>query len=290
MGTLFVFWPCVWAATMAAYSSKLPIERLVVIVGTLALACVLVNTTICTLNDIADRKIDAQVERTRKRPLPSGRISLSAALMFLLAQVLGCLAMVKIWARDDVTPYALITLFPLHGLYPFMKRLTYWPQAWLGLSAAFGGVVAWQHIVGNVNWGVLVPYITGVISWVIYYDTVYATQDKKDDLKLGLGSTAVLFGNYLKPLLAFFAFLFVALFAYAGYVNQQGAPFYMVSILSAVIHLASQLGTVNFDDRASCMKTFLSNEQMGYLIWGGILLDYARNTGYLPTVLKADGV
>jgi len=282
-GILFVLWSPLWAATMGAYRTNLPWIDLLKTVAGCAVAATIVNCMICTLNDIMDREIDGRVERTKSRPLPSGRISLTAAVVFLLAQVAGLMGLVMFYTRKDVVPYAAVTLGPLHGLYPLMKRLTYWPQAWLGMAGATGGLVAWQYIVGEMDWSVMGPFFVALTFWAIHFDTVYAFQDKEDDKKLGLGSTAILFSSLgvEKPILYLIANTFVGCLAYAGYVNGQGWPCYTIGVAGAWVHLMRQIANVDLEDERSCFTTFASNEKMGWFVWGGLLIDYARRTGLI---------
>jgi len=197
-----------------------------------------------------------------------------AAVIFLLAQVAGCLGLMKLWARPDVVPAALIGLFPLHGLYPLMKRITYWPQVWLGLSASAGLAVAWQHITTGLDWKILGPFSIGVVCWVIHFDSVYACQDRADDIKAGVGSTAVLFGDSIRFFLTIFSSIFILALAYVGYVNHQGFLYFAVAVGSAALHMAWQIASVNFEDKSDCMAKFISNGNMGYFIWAGMLADY----------------
>ncbi|KZS91411.1 UbiA prenyltransferase [Sistotremastrum niveocremeum HHB9708] len=275
LGTLFIFWPCAWGATMAAYRSSLPPVALARNIAGLFIASCLVHTTICTLNDICDKEIDAQVERTRKRPLPSGAISVQAASIFLLIQTAACLVLLYVLADPVVIPAALAGFFPFHGLYPLAKRITNWPQLWLGLSAAAGLVVAWQQITKSINLDVIGPFSFAITCWIIIYDTIYAMQDRSDDLKAGVGSTAVLFGAHIRPILSFFAFCLVSGMIFAGLSNRQGPAYFIIGVGSAIIHLTWQLTTVDFDNKEDCMNKFVSNGTMGYFIWGGMLIDYA---------------
>jgi len=283
-GILFVLWSPVWAATMAAYRTNLPFEDLMKTIGGCAVAATVVNCAICTLNDIMDREIDGRVERTKGRPLPSGRISVTAACVFLAAQAMTVMGLVMVWTRDDVVPYAAVALGPLHGFYPLMKRWTYWPQVWLGMAGACGGLVAWQYIVGEMDWTIMGPFFVALTCWAVHFDTVYGFQDVEDDKKLGLGSTAILFSSYpgmSKPLLTLFANTFVGLLGYAGYVNGQGWPFFTIGVVGAWVHLMWQIGSVDLENAKSCFATFASNEKMGWLVWGGLMVDYARKSGLL---------
>jgi 4-hydroxybenzoate polyprenyltransferase len=153
----------------------------------------------CTWNDIVDRDLDAMVERTRSRPIPSGQVSVQAAAAFLVAQALvGLLVLLQFNVFTIATGIASLAIV---AVYPFMKRITYWPQIVLGLAFSWGALMGWPATFGRLDWPALVLY-AGSIAWVIGYDTIYAHQDREDDALIGIGSTAILFGDNTRPLLA----------------------------------------------------------------------------------------
>jgi len=155
-----------------------------------------------------------------------------------------------------------------------MKRVTYWPQVWLGLSASAGMAVAWQHIVGSLEWEIIAPFAVAIVCWVIHFDSVYASQDRADDIKANIGSTAVLFGSHIRSILTLFCTSFCVLLAYVGYLNNNGVLYYLFAVGSAIIHMGWQLSTVDFEDKRDVMGKFISNGTMGYFIWGGMVADY----------------
>ena len=167
-------------------------------------------------------------------------------------------------------------IFPLHAIYPLMKRWTNWPQAWLGWAMNWGVWVAYITVRHQIDLHIVGALFLGSICWTIVYDTIYAHQDKLDDIKAGIGSTAVLFGDNSKLILSIFASVFVSAIAYAGYNNHQGPAFYAVSVFGTAAHFAWQIGTVDLDIPSSCFEKFLSNgNYLGGIVWSGILLDYS---------------
>ena len=155
----------------------------------------------CTWNDLVDRNLDGLVERTRSRPIPSGQVTVAEATAFMLAQALiGLLVLLQFNRFTVITGLCSLAVV---AIYPFMKRITYWPQVVLGLAFSYGALMGWPAAFGRLDWPAIVLYL-GSISWVIGYDTIYAHQDREDDLLIGIKSTALLFGENTRPMLASF--------------------------------------------------------------------------------------
>ncbi|NWH07508.1 MAG: 4-hydroxybenzoate octaprenyltransferase [Alphaproteobacteria bacterium] len=216
----------------------------------------------CTYNDIIDRNIDAKVERTRGRPIPSGAVSVRAAFIFLAAQCLiGLLVLVQLNLFAIVLGLASLLLV---GAYPFMKRITDWPQAWLGLTFNWGALMGWAAVTGSLGAAPILLYL-GCAFWTLGYDTIYALQDKEDDALIGVRSTARLFGHRS----AHFVFLFYAaaiLFWFAaGFVAGSGLVFALLLMLPAM-HLVSQVLRIDIDDGAGALRLFKSNRDTGLLL------------------------
>ncbi|KAI0946644.1 hypothetical protein AcW1_010058 [Taiwanofungus camphoratus] len=255
-GTLFVFWPCAWGLTMAAYAKGLPPSKLATLIFSYFIGSTIVHSAACVINDIFDRDFDRQVERTKMRPIASGDISVFDATVFLILQITVILCMLS-FVNPLAFRLSLIGIFPIHhGLYPLMKRWTNWPQAWLGLTMNWGLIVAWVAVMDSMNWNVVPVLFFGAWGWTIVYDTIYACQDKQDDVKAGIKSTALLFGNYVRPILSLFATQVVVCFAYAGHANGQGPMFFVISVMGTAAHFAWQLFTVNIDDVTDCWRKF----------------------------------
>ncbi|KAJ6511505.1 4-hydroxybenzoate polyprenyl transferase [Mycena vitilis] len=272
-GTMLVFWPYAWGLTMTARSANLPIPRFFYLLLCGFIGACLSHSAGCVWNDILDRNFDRQVERTKGRPIASGKISVRGAVAFLWAH-LG----IMLWMVRDVNSLAwkiaLVTMFPLAGMYPLMKRITYWPQAWLGISMNAGVLMAWAFITGSIPNSALALF-AGTWAWTIWYDTIYACQDKKDDIKAGVKSTALLFGNSIKLVLVFFASLMMSGLIAAGLLNKHDLPYFMLSVGGGSVYLAVQLWTVDTDSPKSCWAAFHRNGfNLGALIWAGFLADY----------------
>lgn len=157
-----------------------------------------------------------------------------------------------------------------------MKRWTHWPQAWLGLAMNWGVPVAWITVFNHlINREVPILLFISSFAWTLIYDTIYACQDRKDDVKVGVNSTAVLFGNHVKEILALFTILFIAGLLFAGIYNDQGFYFFLISVGGSAMHCLWQLITLNPDNDKDCLNKFIANHNIGYIIWMGQLLDYA---------------
>ena len=197
IGSWLLLLPCWWSAGLAAVAARAPVNVWHVVlffIGAFAM-----RGAGCTWNDIVDRDLDAKVERTRSRPIPSGQVSVQAAAAFLLLQALVGLAVLLQFNRFTIlVGFASLAVV---AIYPFMKRITYWPQIVLGLAFSWGALMGWPAVFGRLDLPVYLLY-AGSIAWVIGYDTIYAHQDRDDDALIGIKSTALLFGDRTKPLLA----------------------------------------------------------------------------------------
>ncbi|OBZ76828.1 4-hydroxybenzoate polyprenyltransferase, mitochondrial [Grifola frondosa] len=168
-----------------------------------------------------------------------------------------------------------IGLFGVDMIYPFTKRWTNWPQFILGIAMTWGLPVAWISNTGSIDWNMIPVLFLGGMCWTIYYDTIYACQDRRDDVKAGVKSTAVLFGDAVRPILACFATAFVFCLAYAGMLNGNGMAYFVITVAGAAVHFAWQLTSVNFDIGADCWRIFKSNGDLGYIMFAGMICDYA---------------
>lgn len=227
----------------------------------------------CTFNDIVDRKYDAAVVRTRSRPLPSGQISLRAAIIFLGLQCLtGLLVLLQL---NNFTILLAVSSLGLVAIYPFMKRITYWPQAVLGLTFNWGALVGWSAVTGSLSLAPLLMY-AAAICWTIGYDTIYAHQDKDDDALLGLKSTALKFGNKTQVWLCLFYGLTIVLLGLSGASAGAGVLFF-TGLLAAGAHLVWQIKSLKIDDSTTCLRLFRSNRNFGFIILAALLAEQAIN-------------
>ncbi|KAJ7643121.1 UbiA prenyltransferase family-domain-containing protein, partial [Mycena polygramma] len=273
LGNILVFWPSAWGLAMAAYSVQLPLQSLVLQTVMFAIGSTLLHSAACILNDICDRDFDRKVERTKNRPLATGVISVRNAVVWLLLFVFASIAVLAT-ANRTAFLCGLLGIFPLHALYPLMKRWTWWPQAWLGLAMNWGLPVAWISVTGSLDLQVVGVFFLGTICWTIVYDTIYGCQDIRDDREAGVKSTSLLFGSWVRPILCAFAAVFVACMTYAGILNHQGIYFFAISVGGATLFFAWQFCTWKVDSVEDCGAKFEANGNMGVIIWTGILLDY----------------
>ncbi len=262
IGTWLLLWPCLWSLLLALSVhpvSLLEIARLTVLFG---IGAFVMRGAGCTYNDIVDREIDAAVERTRSRPLPSGQVSLIQAWLFLSG-----LALIGLAVLLSLTSFAVwlgLGSLALIAVYPFMKRLTYWPQIWLGLTFNWGALIGYAALTNTLSPAPLLLYL-GAILWTVGYDTIYAHQDKEDDLLAGVKSTALRLGNRTKYWLGVFYGAALALFLVAGAVGQLGIGFYF-GLIACGYHLLRQIRRVDIENSANCLAVFKSNRDFGAIL------------------------
>jgi 4-hydroxybenzoate polyprenyltransferase len=268
IGSWLLLMPCWWSVALAAIAGG---ERLpnvwhlaLFFVGAFAM-----RGAGCTWNDIVDRDLDRMVERTRSRPIPSGQVSVAQAGLFLVMQALiGLLVLIQFNRFAVAVGLASLAVV---AIYPFMKRITYWPQIVLGLAFSWGALMGWAAAFGRLDPPALALY-AGSIAWVIGYDTVYAHQDREDDALIGIKSTALLFGERTKPMLAIFYALATVLIGLAGALAGAGALFGL-GLLGFAAHLAWQIARLDIGDPELCLRIFKSDRDAGLILVAGTLLD-----------------
>ena len=222
----------------------------------------------CTWNDLSDRDLDAQVERTKSRPLPSGQISARSAFFWMAAQSFAALC-ILITFNEAAIYLGFASLVPV-AIYPFAKRFTWWPQVFLGIAFNWGALLAWTAHAGSLGLPAVILYVSG-IAWTLYYDTIYAHQDKEDDAVIGIKSTALLFGDKTRKWLNIFiaascALMAGAFLAAAGSDASLGK--WTIGIAGIAIYGAAmvwQVGDLNLDSSQSCLKHFRNNRNIGIL-------------------------
>jgi len=275
IGSWLLLIPCWWSAGLAAIAAHdpwpSPWHLLLFLVGAFAM-----RGAGCTWNDIVDRDLDGRVERTRSRPIPSGQVSTAQAAAFLVAQAVVGLIVLLQFNRFAIGVG--IASLGIVAVYPFMKRITYWPQIVLGLAFSWGALMGWAAAFGRLDAPALVLY-AGAISWVIGYDTIYAHQDREDDALIGIKSTALLFGPRTKPMLALFYGLAVGLIGVSGLLAGAGAAF-ALGLAAFAGHLAWQIMRLDIDDPDRCLRLFKANRDAGLILFAGMLADaYWRAAG-----------
>src|SRR5947209_20566888 len=268
IGSWLLLLPCWWSAALAASvardMSRLPLDIALFFLGAFAM-----RGAGCTWNDITDRDLDAKVERTRSRPIPAGQVSVAQAMIFLVAQALVGLAVLLQFNRLAIATG--IASLLIVAIYPFMKRITWWPQIVLGLAFSWGALMGFAVIFGRIDVTALVLY-AGAISWVIGYDTIYAHQDTEDDALIGVKSTARLFGAHTHQALILFYGLAVMLIGVALASGDARWPAWL-GLAAFAAHLAWQIRRVRIEDPELCKRVFYSNKHAGALLFAGLLAD-----------------
>ncbi len=267
IGSWLLLMPCWWSVGLAGMRVEQfpsPWHIALFFVGAFAM-----RGAGCTWNDLVDRNLDGLVERTRSRPIPSGQVTVAEATAFMLLQALiGLLVLIQFNRFTVLT--GLCSLLVV-AIYPFMKRITYWPQTVLGLAFSYGALMGWPAAFGRLDWPAIVLY-AGSISWVIGYDTIYAHQDREDDLLIGIKSTALLFGENTRPMLAGFYAGAVVLIGIAG-LMAGGQLIFVLGLIAFAAHLAWQVVRLDINDPAHCLKLFKSNRDAGLILFGAMLLE-----------------
>jgi 4-hydroxybenzoate polyprenyltransferase len=270
IGSWLLLMPCWWSCALAAIAAGNVTPRLSHL-ALFFLGAFAMRGAGCTWNDIVDRDLDRSVERTRSRPIPSGQVSVAQATVFLLLQSLIGLAVLL--SFNHFTVGLGVASLAIVAVYPFMKRITYWPQIVLGLAFSWGALMGWAAAFGRLDPPALLLY-AGSIAWVIGYDTIYAHQDREDDALIGIKSTALLFGERTKPMLAVFYTLAAVLIGAAGLAAGAG-PIFALGLLAFAAHLAWQIVRLDIADPDLCLTLFKSDRDAGLILFAGLLADGA---------------
>ena len=268
IGTWLLFIPCIWGVLLAAlYDGNARLWDIWIIAGC-GVGAWLMRGAGCTWNDITDRHIDASVERTRSRPIPSGQVTPKQAAAWMVLQALAafCVLLSYSWITVIVGVASLVFV----AIYPFAKRFTWWPQVFLGLAFNWGALLAWTAHRGELGWPAFVLYLAG-IAWTLFYDTIYAHQDTEDDALIGVKSTARLFGEHSK--LWLFGFMALTVLLMGAAILMAGLP--TANPLALVIalggawalgwHLAWQMRMLDINDPANCLRLFRANRDAGLI-------------------------
>jgi 4-hydroxybenzoate polyprenyltransferase len=268
IGSWLLLMPCWWSAALAAGVAH-RITQLPLIIVLFFVGAFVMRGAGCTWNDITDRDLDALVERTRSRPIPAGQVSVKRAAVFLVVQALIGLVVLLQFNRFAVATG--IASLLIVAVYPFMKRITWWPQIVLGLAFSWGALMGIAVTFGRIDATAVLLY-AGSISWVIGYDTIYAHQDTEDDALIGVKSTALLFAARTHQALAVFYALAVVLIG-AALVLAGSGFFAWIGLGVFAAHLIWQIRRLDIGDTALCLRVFKSNRDAGLLLFAGLLAD-----------------
>jgi len=271
IGIWLLVFPCWWSLTLGLAPQW---GRLVGWMALFALGALAMRGAGCTWNDIVDRKIDAQVERTRTRPLPAGEVTLRNALIWTVLQSLVAAAV--LFKLNKFAGGVALASLVLVAIYPTMKRLTSWPQVVLGLAFNWGALVGFAAVTGELSWATVAIYIGGV-AWTMVYDTIYAMQDQRDDAVIGVKSTARRFAAAPRRWLSLFAVLALAAWALAGHLAGLG-PYYFAILAAVGLHFGWQIALLRPGDPADCLFKFKANAYVGWLLLAAIA------AGHIPAL------
>jgi 4-hydroxybenzoate polyprenyltransferase len=257
IGWWLLYWPCIWGLALAG-----GIGRHWSLIFWFLAGAIAMRGAGCVYNDIVDRDLDIQVERTRSRPVASGAVSVKAAWVWLaMLSLIGLVVLFQLPLVAQI--FALASLTPV-AAYPFMKRFTWWPQAWLGLVFSWGALVGWMAVAREMTPAMLLLYL-GTIFWVIGYDTIYALQDREDDALIGVRSSALRLGRNVKA--GVVCFYLLALVVWSGaFWSIRPQILVLAALIPAALHMMWQVATLKPDDGADALAKFRSNRTLGFLV------------------------
>jgi 4-hydroxybenzoate polyprenyltransferase len=259
VGTWLLLWPCLWSITLGSKLDAAPSEFIIKIAALFCLGAVLMRAAGCVINDLWDQDIDKQVARTQARPLASGALSRKQALVFLAALLVFSLGILL--QMNFLTICLGVSSMALVIAYPVMKRITWWPQLFLGLTFNWGALMGYAAMTGRIDLPAVFLYVGGIF-WTLAYDTIYAHQDIEDDIAIGVKSSAIRLGRYNRFAITVFFALAAALLAMAS-----GVSAFHPLVLAGVLHICWQLHTWKEHDAASSLRVFKSNIYLGGIFW-----------------------
>jgi 4-hydroxybenzoate polyprenyltransferase len=266
IGTWLLLFPGWWSVALATTDWSRPVHFLW-LMALFGIGAMVMRGAGCTFNDITDREFDARVARTANRPIPSGQVTVKQAVVWMVAlSLVGCAVLLQFNAFAIWVGVASLVLV---AVYPFMKRVTYWPQFFLGLAFNWGALLGWAAVRGEIETPAILLYIAGIL-WTLGYDTIYAHQDKEDDVLIGVKSSALALGEATRPWLYIFYAGAVVFTAWSGFAAELGWPFY-VALCAGAAQLAWQAARIALDDPHDCLAKFKSNRLYGWLLLGGII-------------------
>ena len=268
IGFMLLFWPCAWGLTLA-YDFSNSLNEYFFYLILFFLGSVLMRSAGCIVNDILDKEFDAKVFRTKNRPIASGKISIKLGLFY--AAILCLLAFLVLINFNFFTILLALGSMPLAFTYPLMKRFTYWPQLFLGVTFNYGLILGWTAVRGDLE---IVPilFYFGAIFWTLGYDTIYGFQDIQDDEIIGLKSTAIKFKGNAKKFLFICYSLLIILFTAGGYYMNLNMIYYILGIILLIHLFFYQMRNFNYTDPSSCLSVFKSNNIFGLIVLLNILI------------------
>ena len=268
IGYMLLFWPCAWGLTLA-YDFSSNLKNYFIFLTLFFLGSVLMRSAGCIVNDILDRKFDAKVFRTKNRPIASGYVSVKLAIFYSLTLCL--LALMVLLNFNFFTIILALSSMPFAFTYPLMKRFTYWPQLFLGITFNYGLILGWTAVKGQIDFIPILFYL-GAIFWTLGYDTIYGYQDIKDDEIIGLKSTSIKFKHKPYHLLIICYSIFLILLFITGYLmnfNKFSLTIYIITLIQLYYF---QLKKLNIEHSESCLKIFKSNNYLGFIVFVGLLI------------------
>jgi 4-hydroxybenzoate polyprenyltransferase len=268
IGYMLLFWPCAWGLTLVYdFSNNINVYLFYLLL--FFLGSVLMRSAGCIVNDILDRKFDKQVLRTKDRPIASGKISVSLSLFY--AALLCVLAFLVLINFNYFTILIALASMPLAFTYPLMKRFTYWPQLFLGITFNYGLILGWSSISGNLNIIPIIFYL-GAIFWTLGYDTIYGYQDIKDDEIIGLKSTSIKFKGTAKLFLTTCYVILILSLIIGGYLMEFNLIYFLFLMIPTVQLFLYQIKTFDLNDSNLCLKVFKINNYFGLIIFCNLLI------------------
>ena len=268
IGFMLLFWPCAWGLTIA-YNFQNSLNLYFFYIILFFLGSVLMRSAGCIVNDIFDRDFDKKVLRTKSRPIASGRITVKVAILY--SCILCLLAFLVLLNFNYFTIILALGSMPLAFTYPLMKRLTYWPQLFLGVTFNYGLILGWTAVYGRIDFVPIIFYI-GAIFWTLGYDTVYGYQDIKDDEIIGLKSTSIKFKNKAKQFLISCYLVLILILIIIGYMMSFSKYYYFFLIIPFIHLFVYQLKIFDHNSPENCLKAFKSNNLFGLIVLLNILI------------------
>ena len=268
IGFMLLFWPCAWGLTLA-YDFSNSLHNYFFYLFLFFMGSVLMRSAGCIVNDISDKEFDKKVERTKNRPIASGNISVKLGLLYTI--ILCSIAFLVLINFNNLTIILALGSMPLAFTYPLMKRFTYWPQLFLGITFNYGLVLGWTAIQGEIN-AVAIIFYFGAIFWTLGYDTIYGFQDIKDDEIIGVKSTSIKFKKKPKLFLTTCYLLFLISLILVSFIMKFNSMSYFFILISAVHLFFFQIYNFNYQDPKTCLKIFKSNNFFGAIVLCNILI------------------